>query len=768
MNSDESLNLLLSKQEANRKEEINKFVLLINNFKPEQEPLDKIYIEIFNNIVKNRLKLLLEPEPDYMYIWKALQAIRVLSRHKSIKNAMYKESHIEIYKLCFDKLINLNTKGKIIESMITEIMSILQRYFYSKSDKDEEIQEQFINMIIDTDIIDNMILMYSSDNEIILKLLDSIFNNENKSILFRKNVLNKFSEKENIEILLECLINKMDISRPSSSMSITSTATTKTFDTVISNYSNSSSNSNNKNELGISAILELFIRIIFKDDRFMNGFIEKGGYIILFDLIRNDYNNGKNKSNIKKAFFIIHLITKKLDNKKFSDIKSFINFYEFILENKTNEDDLTIIEITIKSFLHFASNFELSIITKSKWSTLLFRFLLVLSLKIKDLKDQEEQKKLITSQCHIVRILRQIYSFERNRNIFTQMIPQNIFKIFDSIPLGWNMGKEQKFTESINALSIDEIESIFQKVSRILFSPTDAGIGEVGGKYKILEMIGKGGFGSVYKVENMTDKKQYAMKMLKLEQEQIKFYKTHPNEMYKAINEIKIWKKFNHPNIIYYDNSFLIKDNCYIIMELVEGLSLGEYLSYLKDNNRLIDKEIAIKIILQVVSGLRYMHKKAHVIFRDLNPNNIMLDYSFNVKLIDFGLTIEEGKTLGKISTVLNQSVQYVFEGSVMYSSPEVMKNEIISYESDIWALGCIIYEMIKLKPPFTGDNSLTVANNVCEGIYEKLKEKDFQEKDIIKLVENCLLVDVKKRYNIDNVCQLLGPFLFDFVTEIK
>ena len=314
-------------------------------------------------------------------------------------------------------------------------------------------------------------------------------------------------------------------------------------------------------------------------------------------------------------------------------------------------------------------------------------------------------------------------------------------------------------------LFIDEIETILQKVNRILFS--DTGDGGVIGDYKILEMIGKGGFGSVYKVENIKEKTQFAMKMVKLEPEQIKYFKEHKSEMYKAINEIRIWKKFNHPNIIFYDNSFLIKENCYIIMELVEGLSLGEYISYLKDNNRKMEKELVIKIILQIVSGLRYMHKKANVIFRDLNPNNIMLDYSYNVKLIDFGLTVEEGKTK-KVSTILNQSVQFVFEGSVMYSSPEVMKNEIISYESDIWALGCIIYEMIKLTPPFTGDNSLTVANNVCEGTYVKLKENDFENKEIIKLVENCLVVDMQKRYNIDNVCQLLGPFLFDYFSEIK
>ena len=140
----------------------------------------------------------------------------------------------------------------------------------------------------------------------------------------------------------------------------------------------------------------------------------------------------------------------------------------------------------------------------------------------------------------------------------------------------------------------------------------------------------------------------------------------------------------------------------------------------LKDNNRKINKELVIKIILQIISG--HMHTKAHVIFLDLNPNNIMLDYLFNVKWIDFDWTVEESKTK-KVSIMLNQSVQFVFKGNVMCSSPEVMKNEIISYESDIWALGCNIYEMIKLKPPFSGDNSLIVSINVCEATYENLKK---------------------------------------------
>ena len=749
MEIDESLNILLSKPEPNKNEELSKFVNIINNFNVNQNPVNKIYIDIFNNIIEKRLKMISDIDANIMYLWKAMQALRILSRNIGIQKEMYKESHISIFKLCLENLVKAmgKTKNKVVESTLIELISIIKRFFLPNPNISKQTHEKYLNMIVESDIIDNFILMFSSENESIIKSLESIFNKDPFTIINNEKVLQKFKDPKNVKLLLEILESKISGNRPSSSLSANS------------NYSN------NSKGLNISIIIDLFILIIKKDEIFLNQIILLKGYKILFDLIRINNDNENGKINQIKTLYIIQLLSKKIDNKKFIDFKSFISFYEYLLENRTSEEDIYFIELTIRCFYHFSINFELVVITNSKWSTLLFRFLLLLSLKIKDLKDAEEQNKLITTQHYIVRILRQVYSFERNRNIFTQMIPQNIFKIFDSIKLGWEIGTEQKFTDSTNALSIDEIDVILQKVSKILFAPP--GDGEVIGGYKILEMIGKGGFGSVYKVEKISDKSQYAMKLVKLDQDQIKFIDEHPYESYKAVNEIEIWKKFHHPNIINYDNSFTLSENCYIVMELVEGLSLGEYISYLKDNNRKIDKELAIKIILQTVSGLRYMHKKAHVIFRDLNPNNIMLDYLFNVKLIDFGLTVEESKTK-KVSTMLNQSVQFVFEGSVMYSSPEVMKNDIISYESDIWALGCIIYEMIKLKPPFSGDNSLTVAKNVCEGTYEKLKIKDFDEKEIIRLVQNCLIVDRQKRYNIDNVCQLLGPFLFDYFSEIR
>ena len=753
MESDKSLYELLSKKEPNKKEEIAKYEHLINSFKAEKEPFNKIYIDIFNNIIEKRLQLILEPEPDYMYVWKALQAARVLSRHRLIQNEMYKDNHISIYQLSLTKLTNIQPKGKIIESMIIELLTIIQRYIYSESDKDIETKEKFINLIIDLDIVDNMILLLSIENEVLLKLLKSFF----KNILNREKILQKFTDPKTIKILLNILSNKNNDTRPYSSLSL-STPSYSTY------------NQKSSQHLGIGTILDLFVSLI-KEEKFIHGFILLKGYNNLFNIIKYNNDDEKYKDNILKSLYIIQVVVKKIDSRKVYDVKSFTSLFEYLLENKTVEEDIITMRLILNSFATFALSNELIVVIQSKWSELLFRLLLLLAIKIKDLKDTKEQNEIIANQAIITRILRQIYSFERNRNFFTQIIPQNIFELFINIPINnRNQSLFNNFISNINNLSNDLIEAILKKVNRIFKNELEDdkySKEEIGG-YKILEMIGKGGFGSVYKVANNSNKKEYAMKMVKLEKKQIDFCLEHPEEMIKAINEIRLWKLFDHPNIISYNNSFIWKGNCYIIMELVDGLSLGEYISYLKENNINMKQELIIKIILQIVSGLRHMHKSAHVIFRDLNPNNIMLDYSFNVKLIDFGLAVEQNENKGKVSTMLNQSVQPVFEGSVLYSSPEIMKNDIITYESDIWALGCIIYEMIKLRPPFVGDNPLTIAKNVCEGNYERLNENDFKIPEIIDLVDKSLIVDWNQRINIDNVCQIMGPFLFDYLSDTK
>jgi hypothetical protein len=405
MEIDQSLNELLTKDEPNKKEEISKFEHLINNFKSEQEPLNKIYIDIFNNIIEKRLKLILEAESDYMYMWKSLQAARVLSRNKLIQNEMYKENHISIYQSSLTQLTNINPKGKIIESMIIELLTLIQRYIYSESDKDKEVKEKYINLIINSDIIDNMILLLAIENDVLLKLLKSFF----KNILTREKILAKFTDPKTIKILLNILSSKNNDSRPYSSLSTPS----------YSMY-----NKKTNQYLGIGTILDLFVNLI-KEEKFINGFILLKGYNTIFNIIRANNEDEKHKENIIKSLYITQVVVKKIDNKKIYDIKSFTSLFEFLLENKTVEEDIIIMRLLLNSFATFALSNELTVVIQSKWSELLFRLLLLLAIKIKDLKDTKEQKEIVANQTVITRILRQIYSFERNRNFFTQIIPKS-------------------------------------------------------------------------------------------------------------------------------------------------------------------------------------------------------------------------------------------------------------------------------------------------------------------------------------------------------
>jgi serine/threonine protein kinase len=213
------------------------------------------------------------------------------------------------------------------------------------------------------------------------------------------------------------------------------------------------------------------------------------------------------------------------------------------------------------------------------------------------------------------------------------------------------------------------------------------------------------------------------MKMIQLEDKHLKLIKdlSSISEIEKNISEIHIWKELDHPNIIRYYTSFIEKKCVYIIIELVEGINLSEYISNLKEKNTKPKESDIIKIIVDIVCALKYLHKEKGVLYRDVNPHNIMLDNNFNVKLGDFGLARLDGNTL-------NQSIN-VFEGSILYSSPEVVKNQGYTEKSDIWSLGCIVYELLTLLPPFEGDNPLTVTKNIVELNYKKLNPDEILNK---------------------------------------
>ena len=108
--------------------------------------------------------------------------------------------------------------------------------------------------------------------------------------------------------------------------------------------------------------------------------------------------------------------------------------------------------------------------------------------------------------------------------------------------------------------------------------------------------------------------------------------------------------------------------------------------------------------MISLLSVLRYLHIDKKVIHRDLNPSNIMVDNKFNLKVTDFGLA----KGISQSSNVNNS-----FVGTLAYSCPQIVQNENYNEKADIWSLGCIIYEIMALKTPFSGNNPLFLAKNI-------------------------------------------------------
>ena len=219
------------------------------------------------------------------------------------------------------------------------------------------------------------------------------------------------------------------------------------------------------------------------------------------------------------------------------------------------------------------------------------------------------------------------------------------------------------------------------------------------------------------------------MKEIKLDSKQFERIKDEDlSKTNNLIGEIDICKYLDHPNIIRFYTAFLDKErqSAYIVLELVEGINLAEYIFNIKEKNTFAKEKDVLRIILDVICAMQYLHKDKKILYRDVNPHNILIDNNFNVKLCDFGLAIKQGNKL-------EHSNSTGFVGSILYSSPESVKNQDYTDKSDIWSFGCIIYELLTLVPAFNGDNPLTVAKNIVELNYKRLNEDDFENK-VIKI----------------------------------
>ena len=202
------------------------------------------------------------------------------------------------------------------------------------------------------------------------------------------------------------------------------------------------------------------------------------------------------------------------------------------------------------------------------------------------------------------------------------------------------------------------------------------------GEYKILEQLGKGGFGNVYKLEK--DNKYYALK-------KILIINSTKEQIDQIQTEINILSSFDNEYIVKYYGSFKEKDFYNILMEYAGNSNLKQFINDYKSKECFIEEEIIKDIVKQICLALKEIHK-ANLIHRDLSPDNIFINDDKKIKIGDFGIS----KKLDSNNNYANS-----ITGKYKYFAPEIMKGIKYNNKVDIYAFGCVIYELFTLNEYF-------------------------------------------------------------------
>ncbi|NXN92987.1 NEK11 kinase, partial [Rhinopomastus cyanomelas] len=227
-------------------------------------------------------------------------------------------------------------------------------------------------------------------------------------------------------------------------------------------------------------------------------------------------------------------------------------------------------------------------------------------------------------------------------------------------------------------------------------------------RYMIQRKLGNGSFGSVYLVSDRKAKQGEELKVLK----KISVGDLKPNETVEANLEAQLLSKLDHPAIIKFYASFVEQDSFCIITEYCEGGDLDFKIQEYRDSGKSFTQGQIIAWFVQLLLGVNYMHER-RILHRDLKAKNIFLKNN-HLKIGDFG-----------VSCLLIGSCDLAttFTGTPYYMSPEALKHQGYDTKSDIWSLGCILYEMCCMEHAFTGHNFLSVVLKIVEGNTPSLPE---------------------------------------------
>uniref|UniRef100_A0A8D1PKU0 Protein kinase domain-containing protein n=1 Tax=Sus scrofa TaxID=9823 RepID=A0A8D1PKU0_PIG len=310
-------------------------------------------------------------------------------------------------------------------------------------------------------------------------------------------------------------------------------------------------------------------------------------------------------------------------------------------------------------------------------------------------------------QCYAFRALRFLFSMERNRPLFKRLFPTDLFEIF--IDIGHyvrDISAYEELVSKLNVLVEDELKQIAENIESINQNKAPS---KYIGNYAILDHLGSGAFGCVYKVRKLSGQNLLAMKEVNLHNPAFgKDKKDRDSSVRNIVSELTIIKEqLYHPNIL--------------------------------------------------CLALRYLHKEKRIVHRDLTPNNIMLGDKDRVTVTDFGLAKQKQES-SKLTSVV---------GTILYSCPEVLKSEPYGEKADVWAAGCILYQMATLTPPFYSTNMLSLATKIVEAAYDPVPEGIYSEK-VTTTISRCLTPDAEARPDIVEVSSMISDVMMKYLDNLS
>ncbi|NWW31643.1 NEK2 kinase, partial [Panurus biarmicus] len=264
--------------------------------------------------------------------------------------------------------------------------------------------------------------------------------------------------------------------------------------------------------------------------------------------------------------------------------------------------------------------------------------------------------------------------------------------------------------------------------------------------YEVLLTIGAGSYGKCRKVRRKADGKILVWK-------ELDYGAMTESEKQMLVSEVNLLRELRHPNIVRYYDRIIDRSSTtlYIVMEYCDGGDLASLIA-----KHFLDESFVLRVLTQLTLALKECHRRSDggvTVHRDLKPANVFLDGKQNVKLGDFGL-----------ARILHHDTSFAttFVGTPYYMSPEQMNYMSYNEKSDIWSLGCLVYELCALSPPFTAYNQKELAEKIREGRFRRIPYRYSDE--LNDLLKEMLNVKDYCRPSVEDILQ--HPLIEDMVTE--